>query len=69
MHIDTYGLLLAGFGNVKSTDALPYLVLAYTVFFVVIFAYVISLSRRQSRVQDDLALLRRAVDEEKARTQ
>jgi len=69
VHIDTYGLLLAGFGNVKSTDALPYLVLAYTVFFVVIFAYVISLSRRQSRVQDDLALLRRAVDEEKARTQ
>jgi CcmD family protein len=65
MRVDTLALILAGFGNVKSTDALPYLVLAYSVFFVVIFAYVISLSRRQSRVQDDLALLRKAIDEEK----
>jgi len=65
MRVDTLALILAGFGNVKSTDALPYLVLAYSVFFVVIFAYVISLSRRQSRVQDDLALLRKAIDEVK----
>ena len=71
MHIDTYtlGLIMAGFGNVRSTDALQYLALAYTVFFVAIFAYVISLSRRQARVRDDLAVLRRAVDEEKARTE
>jgi len=65
MRVDNLALILAGFGNVKSTDALPYLVLAYSVFFVVIFAYVISLSRRQSRVQDDLALLRKAINEEK----
>jgi CcmD family protein len=71
MHIDTYtfGLIMAGFGNVRSTDALQYLALAYTVFFVAIFAYVISLSRRQTRVRDDLAVLRRVVDEEKARTE
>ena len=32
MHIDTYtfGLIMAGFGNVRSTDALQYLALAYT---------------------------------------
>jgi len=64
MHINTFDLVLAGFGDVRSTDALPYLVLAYSVFFVVIFAYVISLSRRQARVRDDLTLLRQAVDEQ-----
>jgi len=71
MHIDTYtfGLIMAGFGNVRPTDALQYLALAYTIFFVAIFAYVISLSRRQARVRDDLAVLRRAVDEERARTE
>jgi len=64
MHIDTYifGLIMAGFGNVRPTDALQYLALAYTIFFVAIFAYVISLSRRQARVRDDLAVLRQAVD-------
>jgi len=60
---------MAGFGNVRPTDALQYLALAYTIFFVAIFAYVISLSRRQARVRDDLAVLRCAVDEEKARTE
>jgi len=66
MHIDTYtfGLIMAGFGNVRSTDALQYLALAYIIFFVAIFAYVISLSRRQARVCDDLAVLRRAVDDQ-----
>lgn len=50
--------------HIQSADFLPYLTAAYAVFFVVIFAYVLSLSRRQARVQDDLALLRRALDEE-----
>ena len=46
------------------SGSLVYLAAAYALFFVVIFAYVMSLSRRQARVQDDLALLRRAIDEE-----
>jgi len=61
------GLIMDTFGNVHSTNAMQYLVIAYTVFFVAIFAYVISLSRRQARVRDDLALVRRAIDEEKTR--
>ena len=48
----------------QANGALPYLVAAYALFFLVIFAYVMSLSRRQARVQDDLALLRQAIDEE-----
>lgn len=50
-----------------ASDALPYLAIAYAVFFVAIFAYVISLSRRQSSVQADLRLLRQAIEEEKNR--
>ena len=46
-------------------NALPFLALAYALFLLVIFAYVLSLSRRQARVQDDLALLRQAIDEER----
>ena len=49
----------------QANDALPYLAASYALFFLVIFAYVMSLSRRQARVQDDLALLRQAIDEEK----
>ena len=51
--------------HVQTSDFLPYLALAYALFFLVIFAYVISLSRRQASVSADLALLRRALDEEK----
>lgn len=50
--------------HVHTSEFLPYLALAYALFFLVIFAYVISLSRRQARVQDDITLLRRALDEE-----
>ncbi len=50
--------------HVDNNAALPYLAVAYALFFVVIFAYTISLSRRQSRVQQDVALLRRAIEEE-----
>ncbi len=53
-----------GHTHVNSTDALPYLAAAYALFFVVIFAYAVSLSRRQARVQSDIALLRRVLDEE-----
>ncbi len=52
----------------SAANALPYLAVAYALFFVVIFAYVISLSRRQSSVQADLALLRQAIEEEKNRS-
>jgi len=48
-----------------SSGSLVYLAVAYALFFVLIFAYVLSLSRRQERVQDDLVLLRQAVEEEK----
>ena len=51
--------------HIVTSQALPYLALAYAVFFVVIFGYVMSLSRRQSRIQDDLAVLRRALDEQR----
>ncbi len=50
--------------HVDNSAALPYLAVAYALFFIVIFAYTISLSRRQSRVQQDVALLRRAIEEE-----
>lgn len=53
--------------HLHTNDVLLYLTLAYTVFFVVIFAYTVSLSRRQSRVRDDLNLLRRALDEEQSK--
>jgi CcmD family protein len=48
----------------QANGALPYLAAAYALFFLAIFAYVMSISRRQARVQDDLALLRQAIDEE-----
>lgn len=51
--------------HLHAGEVLPYLALAYALFFVVIFAYVMTLSRRQADVQDDLALLQQAVDEEK----
>ncbi len=57
-------------GQTKVQDAsgaLPYLVIAYGLFFLVIFAYVLFLSRRQSRLHGDIALLRRALDEENVR--
>lgn len=53
--------------HLHTNDVLLYLALAYTIFFVVIFAYTISLSRRQARVQSDLTLLRRALDEEQTK--
>lgn len=53
--------------HVHTNDVLLYLALAYTIFFVVIFAYTISLSRRQARVQSDLTLLRHALDEEQTK--
>lgn len=53
--------------HLHTNDVLLYLSLAYTLFFVVIFAYTVSLSRRQVRVQQDLTLLRSALDEEKAK--
>lgn len=52
--------------HVHAGDVLPYLAVAYALFFLVIFAYVVSLSRRQADVQADLALLRQAVEEEKS---
>lgn len=53
--------------HLHTNDVLLYLALAYTIFFVVIFAYTISLSRRQARVQSDLTLLRHALDEEQTK--
>lgn len=50
--------------HIQGGDALPYLAIAYALFFLVIFAYVISLTRRQARAQEELTLLRQAVDEE-----
>ncbi len=56
-------------GHILDSNALPYLFVAYALFFLVIFAYTVSLSRRQSRVQGELGLLRQAVDEERARAE
>jgi CcmD family protein len=53
--------------HLQTQQFLPYLTVAYCLFFAVIFAYVLSLSRRQSRLDNDMALLRRALDEEKRR--
>lgn len=56
-------------GQTKVQDAsgaLPYLVVAYGLFFLVIFAYVLLISRRQSQLHGDIVLLRRALDEENA---
>ena len=60
-------ILASGFGpvHVQPGDALPYLALAYSVFFVVVFAYIIALSRRQTRVQRDLAVLQQVIDDER----
>jgi CcmD family protein len=60
-------ILASGFGpvHVRPGDALPYLALAYSVFFVAVFAYIIALSRRQARVQRDLAVLQQVIDDER----
>ena len=60
-------ILASGFGpvHVRPGDALPYLALAYSVFFVVVFVYIIALSRRQARVQRDLAVLQQVIDDER----
>lgn len=50
--------------QIQGGNSLPYLAIAYALFFLVIFAYVISLTRRQARAQEEITLLRRAVDEE-----
>lgn len=39
-----------------------YLALAYAVFFVVLFVYILSLSRRQHRVEKDLVIVRQALE-------
>ena len=68
MSVLPLSVILGDFGNVHlDGNAMAYLAVAYALFFVAIFAYVISLSRRQARAQADLALLRRAVDEEQAK--
>lgn len=52
--------------HLQTGEVLPYLALAYALFFIVIFTYVISMSRRQRRVQDDLTIIRRALEDEQA---
>jgi CcmD family protein len=48
-------------------DRFPYLVAAYTVVWVVLFAYVWSLDRRARRAERELAEIRRALERDSSR--
>ena len=53
--------------NIHVTNPLPYLFVGYTIFWLVVFAYVISLSMRQRRADAELKLIQEALAEETRR--
>lgn len=46
----------------EASKALPYLFAAYTVIWLAVFAYTVSLGGRQRKLAQDLDLIKRAVE-------
>jgi CcmD family protein len=61
----------AGVGRVAATPGstqggcMNYLFASYTVIWLLLFAYVISIARRQKKVQDDLSQIQEWMDRQK----
>ena len=53
--------------NIHVTNPLPYLFVGYTIFWLVVFAYVMSVSMRQRRADAELKLIKDALTEETKR--
>ncbi len=51
----------------SAEKALPYLFAAYTVIWVVVFGYTLSIGARQRKLAQDLDLIKRAVEKRAAK--